>query len=125
MDSELRAELKEVFARDDALRAEHEEWQGRQEAKAESRIIRKTYQTPPQPQRAAAMDDALEQRMRAFTVSMVEGLADLAGETTGMLEREIKKQREEIVALRADLTLLQSIVRGEVRQLKGKMSDAA
>ena len=60
MEDDLRAELKEVFARDDALRAEHEEWQWRQEAKAQSRIIRKTYQTPPQPQRTAAMDDGLK-----------------------------------------------------------------
>ena len=58
MDSDLRAELKEVFARDDALRADYEDWQRRQEAKAQSRIIRKTYQTPPQPQRTVAMDDA-------------------------------------------------------------------
>ena len=51
MDSELRAEIKRVFALDDAVRAEYEDWQRRQEAKAQSRIIRKTYQTPPQPNR--------------------------------------------------------------------------
>ena len=56
---------------------------------------------------------------------MTGTLADVVGETTGRLEREIKKQREEIGALRADLTVLQSIIRGDVRQLKGKMSDAA
>ena len=114
-----------MFALDDAARAEYEEWQWRQEAKAQSRIIRKTYQTPPQPQRTAAMDDGLEERMRAFAVEITGTLADVAGETTGRLEREIKKQREEIAALRADLALLQSIIRGEVRQLKGKISDAA
>ena len=125
MDSELRAEIKRVFALDDAARAEYEDWQQRQEAKAQSRIIRKTYQTPPQPQRTAAMDDGLEERMRAFAVEIIGTLADVAGETTGRLEREIKKQREEIAALHADLALLQSIVRGDVRQLKGKVSDAA
>ena len=126
MDSELRAEIKRVFALDDAARAEYEDWQQRQEAKAQSRIIRKTYQTPPQPtQRTAAMDDGLEERMRAFVVEIIGTLADEAGETTGRLEREIKKQREEIAALHVDLALLQSIVRGDVRQLKGKVSDAA
>ena len=66
MDDDLRAEIKRVYALDDAARADYEEWQRRQEDKAQSRIIRKTYQTPPQPQGTAAMDDALEQRMRAF-----------------------------------------------------------
>ena len=71
------------------------------------------------------MDDGLEERMRAFVVEIIGTLADEAGETTGRLEREIKKQREEIAALHVDLALLQSIVRGDVRQLKGKVSDAA
>ena len=126
MDSDLRAELKEVFARDDALRADYEDWQRRQEAKAQSRIIRKTYQTPPQPQRTVAMDDALEQRMRAFTMTALGDVCDMLGEEVGKTQTEIvKKLREEIAELRADLTLLQSIVRGEVKQLKGKISDAA
>ena len=71
------------------------------------------------------MDDGLEERMREFAVEITGALADEARETTGRLEREIKKQREEIAVLRAELTLLQSIVRGDVKQLKGKMSDAA
>ena len=79
MEDDLRAELKEVFARDDALRSEHEEWQWRQEAKAQSRIIRKTYQTPPQLQRAVAMDD-VEQRMRAFTMTALGDVCDMLGE---------------------------------------------
>ena len=125
MDDDLRAEIKRVYALDDAARAEYEDWQQRQEAKAQPCIIHKTYQTPPQSQRTAAMDDGLEERMRAFAVEITGALADEAGETTGRLEREINKQREEIAALRADVTLLQSIIRGDVKQLKGKISDAA
>ena len=126
MDSELRDEIKRVYALDDAARADYEDWQRRQEAKAQSRIIRKTYQTPPQPQRTVAMDDALEQRMRAFTMTALEDVCDMLGEEVGKTQTEIvKKLREEIAELRADLTLLQSIVRGEVKQLKGKTSDAA
>lgn len=129
MEDDLRAELKEVFARDDALRADYEDWQRRKEAKAQPRIICKTYQTPPRPQRTAVMDDGLEERMRAFTMSAMDGLADIIGEETGKIDAQLLAKIEtlqaDLAALRADLTMLQSIVRGDVRQLKGKMSDAA
>ena len=101
MDSDLREELKRLFALDDAARADYEDWQRRQEAKAQSRIIRKTYQTPPQPQRTVAMDDALEQRMRAFAVEIAGALADAVGEKTGELESRIKKLEHEIADLKA------------------------
>ena len=101
MDSDLRAEIKMVCALDDAARADYEDWQRRQEAKAQSRIIRKTYQTPPQPQRTVAMDDALEPRMRAFAVALVGSLADAVGEKTGELESRIKKLEQEIADLKA------------------------
>ena len=75
------------------------------------------------------MDDGLEERMRAFTMSAMDGLADIIGEETGKIDAQLLAKIEtlqaDLAALRADLTMLQSIVRGDVRQLKGKMSDAA
>jgi hypothetical protein len=51
---------------------------------------------------------ALEQRMRDFTVAMTEVLAIEAGAATGRLESEIKKLREEIAGLRAEMEILRA-----------------
>ena len=56
------------------------------------------------------MDEAAEMRARAFTVAAVESVCDMLGEETGKQESaiyaEIKKLRQEIGGLRAEIEIL-------------------
>ena len=134
MDIDIRAELEKAFALDDAARASYEEWQRCHEARAcnddgqpepQPRIIRKTYQPPPETQ-VTTMDAATQARWDEWADAKIQRGIEVVARVIGEeVYKLLEEQRAEIGALRADLTLLQSITRGDVKQLKGKTSDAA
>ena len=45
-------------------------------------------------------------------MAVMEGLADVAGEACGKLEKEIRKLKQEVAALRADLTIMRVLAQG-------------
>jgi hypothetical protein len=119
----LHEELKRVFALDDEMKRDFEEWQAkhaspvRKRAYGEGLVFKTTY-TEPQPiqqQSAMVMDD--QNFVEFFEKNLTPVLGKvIAGERKRMREHVSK----ELGQLRADIEILRSIVAGKTTEIERK-----
>ena len=91
-------------------------------------IIRKTYEGPPPapPTFDAETQRRFDEWCDARIHARLAEFADIIGEESGAaLKAEIAKLQTEIGQLRADIAILQSIIRGEVASIKQGKADVA
>jgi hypothetical protein len=134
MNSYTRKLLDEAFALDDEMREKCARWDAkraeREQAQARTQTIYKTtYEPPPAQQQQTSSTMTPEQQkpwdewLNSRVMHILDTVVEVIGEEVGA---EHKQLREEIAGLRADVAILQGIIKGEVAQLKsGKASDAA
>ena len=90
-------------------------------------VLRKTYE--PVPQRQSVMDAATEAHWNAWFAASFNNAVDRlivpsVGDALGEIREELRKEFEkELGQLRSEMNVLNAIVRGEVKELKGR--DAA
>jgi hypothetical protein len=135
MDSYTRKLLDEAYALDDAYRAKHEQPEAKQ-AKPQREMIYKTCEKQSMPQHVRDLEPEVQARWDAWADAKMERrletYTDVIGEECGLIEKrlreEIKKLAEEVGQLRAEITVLQGIRRGEIASFKfnsGKADDDA
>jgi hypothetical protein len=131
----LRAEMEAAIRQDDAARDRFDrferKWAEREALLAAGDIEKWKLpeRQPPAPQKQATMDAATEAHWNAWFDASFKNAVDRlivpsVGDALGEIREELRKEFDQKLGeLRGELTILQSIVRGEVRELKGR--DAA
>lgn len=130
---DLQAEMDEACRLDDEMREKHAHWEWRQrkrqQEEARSQMVYKTFDAT----ESATRDDGWNEWFAAsfqnhfdhHIAQNNEMLIDVIGEETHEMVKAIIKLREQIAALRTELEVVRSIVRGEVASIKGAKSDVA
>jgi BMFP domain-containing protein YqiC len=110
MDPYTRQLLNEAIALDDKARLDHEVWEAkraeRAQVQARSHLVYKVYEpkVAAQPQGTTSMVEAAD---KAWVQAQLETLASVIGAEVGASQTEIvKKLREELANLRADIESL-------------------
>ena len=131
----LRAEMESAIRQDDAARDRYDrferKWAERDQAKAWTQVVYKTYEPKPAPQQqsAATMDAATQAKWDEWFAASFNNAVDRlivpsVGDALGEIREELRKEFEkELGQLRSEMNVLNAIVRGEVKELKGR--DAA
>ena len=111
----LRAEMEAAIRQDDAARDRYDrferKWAEREQAKARTEIVHKTFESKParQQQSAAVMDDESSRAWNEWLNKRVEKYFDLYDEgLTEDLKEAFSKLREEVAQLRGQLEILRA-----------------
>lgn len=92
---DTRRMLDEVFAADDAARADFEAWQVRQPIKRrDAGDMSLVYKTQPVQQQQSAMDETTSAAWNEWADSKICNAVDIIGEEVGLIQNErVKKSR--------------------------------